>query len=108
MHSKKTNKWLMPPLAALFVFAITFTSCTSPNTATPDTTATTLALRPSGTITEAGSTTIQPLAEKLANAFMAQNPEANIVILGGGSSVGIKSVADDTVDIGAASRPPPS
>ena len=44
------------------------------------------------------------MAEKLANAFMAQNPEANIVILGGGSSVGIKSVADDTVDIGAASR----
>ncbi|MCK4723418.1 MAG: phosphate ABC transporter substrate-binding protein, partial [Dehalococcoidia bacterium] len=31
-------------------------------------------------------------------------PNVNIVIQGGGSSVGVKSVADGTVDIGAASR----
>ena len=58
----------------------------------------------SSTITEAGSTTVQPLAEKLAEAFKAENPDVNIVIQGGGSSVGIKSCNDSTVDIGATSR----
>jgi len=57
-----------------------------------------------GTITEAGSTTVQPVAEKLASAFMADNPEVNIIIQGGGSSTGVKSCNDGTVDIGAASR----
>lgn len=56
------------------------------------------------TITEAGSTTVQPLAEKFAGAFQAQHPDVEITIQGGGSSVGVKSAADGTVDIGAASR----
>ena len=58
----------------------------------------------STTVTEAGSTTVQPLAEKLAAAFKVQNPDVSITIQGGGSSVGIKSCNDGTVDIGAASR----
>ena len=58
----------------------------------------------SSTITEAGSTTVQPVAEKLAEAFKSKNPDVNIIIQGGGSSVGIKSCDDGTVDIGAASR----
>jgi phosphate transport system substrate-binding protein len=56
------------------------------------------------TITEAGSTTVQPLAQSLADAFMADNPDVEITVQGGGSSVGVQSVADGTVDIGAASR----
>lgn len=56
------------------------------------------------TVTEAGSTTVQPLAEKLAAAFMQEHPEVNIIIQGGGSSVGVKSADSGTVDIGAASR----
>ena len=55
-------------------------------------------------ITEAGSTTVQPLAEKCARVFMSQNPDVTITIQGGGSSVGVKSADDGTVDIGAASR----
>jgi phosphate transport system substrate-binding protein len=58
----------------------------------------------SGTVTEAGSTTVQPLAEELAQAFMAKNSDVTITIQGGGSSTGVKSAADGTVDIGAASR----
>ncbi len=58
----------------------------------------------SGTITEAGSTTVQPLAEKLAAAFKEKNPDVTVTIQGGGTGVGIKSAADGTVDIGAASR----
>jgi phosphate transport system substrate-binding protein len=58
----------------------------------------------SGTITEAGSTTVQPLAEKMAAAFKEKNSDVIVTIQGGGSSVGVKSAADGTVDIGAASR----
>jgi len=57
-----------------------------------------------GTINEAGSTTVQPLAEKLAHAYMAMHDDTTVVIQGGGSSVGIRSVADGIVDIGASSR----
>ena len=56
------------------------------------------------TITEAGSTTVQPLAEKLATVFMDSHPDVKVIIQGGGTSTGIKSCNDGTVDIGAASR----
>jgi len=57
-----------------------------------------------GTLTEAGSTTVQPLAEKLAQAFEEINPNVKIEIQGGGSSVGVRSTSDGVVDIGAISR----
>ena len=52
----------------------------------------------------AGSTTVQPLAEKLAESFMGMNPDLVIEIQGGGSSVGVTSAGEGTVDIGNASR----
>jgi len=58
----------------------------------------------SGQIQSAGSTTVQPLAEVLAEAFMADNPDVTIEIQGGGSSVGVTSAGEGTVDIGNASR----
>ncbi|OEU71933.1 MAG: hypothetical protein BA869_05910, partial [Desulfuromonadales bacterium C00003107] len=58
----------------------------------------------SGQIQLAGSTTVQPLAESLAEAFMAINPDLVIEIQGGGSSVGVTSAGEGTVDIGNASR----
>jgi phosphate transport system substrate-binding protein len=58
----------------------------------------------SGTITTAGSTTVQPLAEKLALAFKQDNPDVEVTIGGGGSSVGVTACNDGTVDIGAISR----
>ncbi len=57
-----------------------------------------------GKISVAGSTTVQPLAEKLAEAFSAQNPDVQIDVQGGGSSVGVKSAGQGTVDVGMASR----
>ncbi len=44
-----------------------------------------------GQIHLAGSTTVQPLAEVLAEAFMADNPDVMIEVQGGGSSVGVTS-----------------
>jgi len=58
----------------------------------------------SGRIQIAGSTTVQPLAEVLAEAFMADNPDVMIEVQGGGSSVGVTSAGEGTVDIGQASR----
>ena len=52
----------------------------------------------------AGSTTVQPLAEKLAEGFMKLNPQVTIEVQGGGSSVGVTSAGEGTVDIGMASR----
>ncbi|WP_202976414.1 phosphate ABC transporter substrate-binding protein [Anaerophilus nitritogenes] len=58
----------------------------------------------SGKIVIAGSTSIQPLSEELANVFKEQYPEISIEIQGGGSSVGVKSANDSIADIGASSR----
>ena len=57
-----------------------------------------------GTINEAGSTTVQPVAEKLAQEFMNRNPGVNIIIQGGGSDVGISKATEGSIDLGAASR----
>ena len=58
----------------------------------------------SGQIQLAGSTTVQPLAEVLAEAFMALHPDVTIEVQGGGSSVGVTSAGEGTVSIGMASR----
>ena len=58
----------------------------------------------SSTLTEAGSTTVQPLAELLADEFMNKHPDVQIDIGGGGTAQGITSVNNGLVDIGAASR----
>lgn len=56
------------------------------------------------TVTVSGSTTVQPLAEKLAEAFMTENTGIRIDVQGGGSSVGVKAAGQGTSDIGMASR----
>ena len=52
----------------------------------------------------AGSTTVLPIADECASAYMANNPGIRIDVSGGGSSYGVKAVANGTVDIGTASR----
>jgi len=56
------------------------------------------------TVTIKGSSTVLPIAEICAEEFMKANPNVQITVAGGGSSVGIKSVANGEVDIGDASR----
>lgn len=58
----------------------------------------------SGKITEAGSTSVLPLAEQFALAFMQKYPKVTVTYTGGGSTAGVKQCAEGTVDIGAASR----
>lgn len=58
----------------------------------------------SGELNVVGSTTVQPVAEVLAEAFEALEPDVTVFVQGGGSSVGVRSAVDGTADIGMASR----
>lgn len=58
----------------------------------------------SGSITIAGSTSVQPLSDELAKAFIAKHPNVKIFVQGGGSGAGIKAAMNGTADIGASSR----
>jgi phosphate transport system substrate-binding protein len=58
----------------------------------------------SQTLTIAGSTSVQPFAEKLAEVYMQHNPGLLINVQGGGSSAGIMAVQQRAADIGASSR----
>lgn len=51
-----------------------------------------------------GSTTVLPIAQKAAEAYMATHPDADIQITGGGSGVGVQQIGEKTVDIGMSSR----
>jgi len=52
----------------------------------------------------AGSTSVQPYAEVLAEEYMILNPGTEIDIQGGGSSAGITAATNGTSDIGMSSR----
>jgi phosphate transport system substrate-binding protein len=58
----------------------------------------------SGTIVCAGSTSVSPLMEKLAEAYQVMNPDVNIEIQATGSSSGMTAAIDGVCDIGMASR----
>ncbi len=51
-----------------------------------------------------GSTTVLPIAQAAAEAFMKKNPGVNVSISGGGSGDGIKALIDKTTDIADSSR----
>lgn len=52
----------------------------------------------------AGSTSVQPFAEALAEAYMKLHPGIQIDVQGGGSSAGVMSAQTNTADIGMSSR----
>ncbi len=56
------------------------------------------------TICIAGSTSVQPFAEKLAETYMHTHPLIRIDVQGGGSSAGIFAAQQGAADLGASSR----
>jgi phosphate transport system substrate-binding protein len=72
------------------------------NKATDDTTADSNST--TGTITLSGSTSVKPLADALAEAFMEINDGVQVDIQEGGSSVGISDAIAKKVDLGMSSR----
>jgi len=102
LPNKKITKWAaMLPAFIVLGLALVLAGCaqSAPAPTTPPS-----GSEPSGEIALAGSTTVQPVAERLANSFMSLHPGVNIVVQGGGSSVGVKSAAEGIADIGTASR----
>lgn len=57
-----------------------------------------------GTITSAGSTSVQPLSEELAAAFMEIHPNTRVEVAGGGSGAGVTAAQEGTADFGGVSR----
>lgn len=51
-----------------------------------------------------GSTTVLPIAQKAADAYMGTHANADIQVTGGGSSVGVQAAGEKTADIGMSSR----
>ncbi len=60
--------------------------------------------RPKAGITVAGSTSVEPFAELLAEEYMRLHPGSHIYVQGGGSSSGIAAARSGTAAIGMASR----
>ena len=56
------------------------------------------------TVTIAGSTSVMPFSEKLAEYFKIERPRIVVDVQGGGSSAGIQACINKTVDIGMSSR----
>ncbi|MGD9578609.1 MAG: phosphate ABC transporter substrate-binding protein [Syntrophorhabdus sp.] len=56
------------------------------------------------TVTVAGSTSVMPFTEKLAEHFMVDHPDFVVDVQGGGSTAGIQACMNNTVDIGMSSR----
>ncbi len=52
-----------------------------------------------------GSTTVLPISQATAEAYMKKNPNVNLSISGGGSGNGIKALIDKTTQIANSSRP---
>ncbi len=98
MKSFKRNIVLVLSLLLVAVLVTACGSASTPGVPTSEPVADT------STVTVSGSTTVQPLAEKLAEAFMAGNTGVRIDVQGGGSSVGVKAAGEGTSDIGMASR----
>lgn len=57
-----------------------------------------------GNLVVAGSTSVSPVMEKLAEKYEALNPEASVEIQSTGSSAGMQSAIEGSSDIGMASR----
>jgi len=57
-----------------------------------------------GNIVIKGSTTVLPIAQKVSEVYMKENPDIKISISGGGSGNGIKALIDGSTDIADSSR----
>ena len=101
MRSSKLKKLASFGLVAILSIGITAgCGATGGSEEGADTTSAAL----SGKITIKGSDTLLPLAQRLAEEFMAINPDVMISVTGGGSGVGIAALIDGTTDIADASR----
>lgn len=86
-------------LAAVLVIALFAAGCTQTGVEGPSPTAPQVT-----TLKVTGSTTVLPIAQAAADAYMADYATADIQVTGGGSSVGVQAIGEGTADIGMSSR----
>ena len=51
-----------------------------------------------------GSDTLLPLTQELAEDYLEEHPDGEVIVTGGGSGVGIAALMENTTDIAMASR----
>ena len=92
-------------LVALLIASLIVAGCTSNGSTSSSSSAaaTTAPAAQTETLTLTGSTTVLPIAQAVADAYMQAHPEANIQVSGGGSGVGIQAIINKKVDIGMSS-----
>jgi phosphate transport system substrate-binding protein len=88
----------------LLTAAVLLTGCSATPSPTVASTVAPTAAPLSGKLSLSGSTSSQPLVQKLADAFMKANPGVTINVQGGGSSVGVADAQSGLSDIGNVSR----
>jgi phosphate transport system substrate-binding protein len=102
--SNKRVSLLTISLAGILLLAVILCGCVGGPGGEATPTAEPTGATAGGSLTVTGSTTVLPIADKAAEAFMDENPEADVQVSGGGSSVGVQAVGEGTADIGMASR----
>lgn len=95
-------------IAGLCILAMAFsmTACSgsNKNNESASNGTTTEAEGTTGTVSVVGSTTVQPVAQNIADEFASVEPGISVEVQGVGSSAGIKAAIDGTADIGTSSR----
>lgn len=97
------KKKIMAAVSAMCLMSVVLTGCGaggSEKKAEGDTASTEL----SGSISLAGSTSMEKMCEALSESFMEKNPGVTVNIEYTGSGAGLESLAADSIDIGNASR----
>lgn len=92
---KKNSLKVLVAALAITMTAGVFVGCGSKNNETTNN-----KTEISGSITAAGSTALQPLAEQAAKKFTESNPNATVTVQGGGSGTGLTQVMQGAVEIG--------
>ena len=99
---KNSKKWMLV-FALILTASMVFSGCGNKEEA-PATEGEKKEGGLSGSITIAGSTSVQPLSEEVAKAFMTKNTGVTVNVQGGGSSAGVKAANEGAAQIGASSR----
>jgi len=94
---KRQTGFITLALAGILVLALVATGCVG-----NEPTSSSSQERTSIKVT--GSTTVLPIAQLAADAYMGTHPNADIQVTGGGSSVGVQAAGEKTADIGMSSR----
>ncbi|OPX67703.1 MAG: phosphate ABC transporter periplasmic substrate-binding protein PstS [Methanoregulaceae archaeon PtaB.Bin009] len=99
MPDSRTQVLFATSLALILAIALVAAGCTQPQGGSPK-----APEQKIQSLSIAGSTTVLPVAQAAADAFMNTRGDADIRVSGGGSSVGIQSAGERTADIGMSSR----